>query len=251
MHLALDIDGLTLTRRGRAILAGVDLAVPRGAILGLIGPNGSGKTSLMRCIVGLVWPTSGRMEVLGHEMPAGRVDVVGRVSAIIERPSFYSYLTASENMLAAGRTSGLAEDRLVERIPRLIEAVGLTTGPRARTVKSYSEGERQRLGLAASLLTDPDLVLLDEPSNGLDPDGRRDLLRILKAYQGLGRTIVISSHVFPEIRDACSHVAVLRRGRIQWCGSIDELPGGSIDDIYFRYANLPEFGTASAEEVSR
>lgn len=229
---ALQVDGLTKRHGRRNILDQASLTVPRGEIHALVGPNGSGKSTLAHCIVGLAWPDAGTVTILGHEQPAGRAAVIGRVSALIERPAFQSYLSAIENLYILGRTSDIAESRLRESIPQLLKDVGLPESTARRPMRQFSEGERQRWGLAAARLPDPELLLLDEPTNGLDPPSRLELLDKLAGLQDKGTSILFTSHLFQEVERVCSHVAVMDHGRVVWHGPIDRLPKVYLDTLF-------------------
>ncbi len=197
----------------------LDLEVCRGEVFGFLGPNGAGKTTTIRMALGLIRPTSGRVEILGKELTAHRGEVLPRVGALVEAPALYHYLSGRDNLRAVGDVLGGAPRA---RIDRLVELVGLTGRDRDR-VRTYSLGMKQRLGIAMALLNDPDLLVLDEPANGLDPAGiveMRDLLRHLAAS---GKTIFISSHVLGEVQQICSRVAIINRGRLVRVAPVLEL----------------------------
>jgi ABC-2 type transport system ATP-binding protein len=206
----------------RAALEGVDLEVPRGAAFGVLGPNGAGKTTLIRLLLGLAEPSAGRMSLLGRDIPAQRAAALARVGAIIEEPRFHPHLTGRENLdvhAAARERSAHA------RIDGALERVGLA--PRAdERVKTYSLGMRQRLGIARCLLADPELLILDEPMNGLDPAGILEFRRLIRELVGEGRTVLLSSHLLDEVEKTCDVAAIVDQGRIVAQGSIHELVGG-------------------------
>src|ERR671937_2956226 len=183
--------GLTKRFGGRTAVANVDLRVPRGAAFGYLGPNGAGKTTLIRMLLGLTEATSGTMRLLGRPVPADRAAALARVGAIVEEPRFHGYLTGRENLeiVAAAR-----EPEAHGRIDAALERVGLANRADER-VRAYSLGMRQRLGVARCLLADPELLIVDEPMNGLDPAGMEDFRQMIRGLVGEGRTVVLSSHL--------------------------------------------------------
>ncbi|MEA2299234.1 MAG: type transport system ATP-binding protein [Solirubrobacteraceae bacterium] len=206
----------------RAALESIDLEVPRGTAFGFLGPNGAGKTTLIRLLLGLAEPSAGSMRLLGRDLPDQRAAALARVGAIIEEPRFHSHLTGRENLLvhAAARERS-AEDR----IGACLERVGLA--PRADDkVKTYSLGMRQRLGIARCLLADPELLILDEPMNGLDPAGILELRQLIRELVDEGRTVMLSSHLLDEVEKTCDAAAIVDDGRIIAQGSISELRNG-------------------------
>ncbi|GAB3233699.1 ABC transporter ATP-binding protein [Hymenobacter seoulensis] len=203
----------------RPILHDVNLRVEAGSIYGFLGPNGAGKSTTMRLLLGLLRPASGSVHLFGHDLARHRVALLDRVGALIENPSLYDHLTGRENVEATRRLRGVAASRTAE----VLRLVGLTDNAH-RPAREYSLGMRQRLGLAIALLSDPDLLILDEPTNGLDPNGiieMRELLRHLR--QEHGKTIVVSSHLINEIEKVATHVGVIQEGRLVFQGSLTEL----------------------------
>jgi ABC-type multidrug transport system ATPase subunit len=197
------------------VVDAVDLDVPEGEIYGFLGANGSGKTTTVRMLLGLVLPTSGQALMLGESMPAARRTVLPQVGALVESPGAYPHLSARAN-LAVLDASGADRSRASvrgERISSALEQVGLEPGDR-RPVRTYSLGMRQRLGLAAALIRRPRLLVLDEPTNGLDPQGMHDIRQLLLDLNADGRTIFLSSHLLAEVEQMCSRVGVLDRGRL-------------------------------------
>jgi ABC-2 type transport system ATP-binding protein len=229
---ALQINGLTKRHGQHMTLDQVNLTLPRGVIYGLVGPNGSGKTTAIRIAAGLDKPTAGIVTILGHEQPAGRAEVTGRFSALIERPAYYGYLPAVDNLYVLGRTSDIAESLLRGRIPHLLRDVGLSESTARRPMREFAEGERQRWGWAATLLSDPELLLLDEPTNGLDPPSRLELLEKLLILRDQGKSILFTSHLFDEVKRVCSHLYVMNRGQVVWHGPIDRLPKAYLDTLF-------------------
>jgi ABC-2 type transport system ATP-binding protein len=219
--LAIETRGLGKRFGERAALDGIDLEVPRGTAFGFLGANGAGKTTLIRLLLGLAEPTAGTMRVLGHDIRGDRAAALSRVGAIIEEPRFHHHLTGRENL----RVNAAARDRSAHgRIDAALERVGL--GARADDkVGTYSLGMRQRLGVARCLLPDPELLILDEPMNGLDPAGMEDMRLMIRALVAEGRTVVLSSHLLDEVEKTCDAIAIVDRGRVVVQGSIDELTG--------------------------
>jgi len=193
----------------------VNLEVRAGDVYGFLGANGSGKTTTVRMLLGLVLPTSGEAEVLGMPMPAARRTVLLRIGSLVEGPAAYPHLSASANLGlldATGSDRSRGPERRV-KIGNALEQVGLDPADR-RPVRTYSQGMRQRLGLAAALMRRPTLLILDEPSNGLDPQGIQEIRRLLLQLNDEGTTIFLSSHLLAEIEQMCTHVGVLRDGRL-------------------------------------
>ena len=219
-------DGLALATRGvqkkygaRVALAGLDLSVPSGVVYGFLGPNGAGKTTTMRLLTGLIHPDAGTIEVLGR--PFGRHDRrrLFEVGALIESPSFYPYLSGRENLRALAAT-GAPTAR--GRVEELLELVGLKERARDK-VQTYSLGMKQRLGIAAALLGDPKLLLLDEPANGLDPAGIVAMRQTLRHLASTGKTIFVSSHVLGEVQQLADVIGIVANGRLVREGPIDKL----------------------------
>jgi ABC-2 type transport system ATP-binding protein len=202
----------------RTVVDHLELQVQRGDIFGFLGPNGAGKTTTIRMALGLITPTEGRVEVLGRPITTHRATVLPRVGALIETPALYPYLTGRGNLNALAAITAVP----AARVDSLLELVGLADRQHDR-VRTYSLGMKQRLGIAIALLNDPDLLILDEPANGLDPAGiveMRDLLRSLAAQ---GKTIFISSHVLGEVQQLCTRVGIINHGKLITETSIDEL----------------------------
>jgi len=188
----------------------LDLEVGRGERFGFLGPNGAGKTTTIRMALGLIEPTGGSVEILGLEVRSHRSQVLPRVGALVESPALYGYLSGRDNLRAVGNLLGGASEK---RIDEVLDIVALKGRDRDR-VRTYSMGMKQRLGLALALLNDPDVLILDEPANGLDPAGiveMRDLLRELSAQ---GKTVFISSHVLSEVQQICTRVAIINHGKL-------------------------------------
>ena len=194
--------------------AGIDLDIPDGAVLGMLGPNGSGKTTLIRMLLGLTQPTAGDVELLGRPMPESAAAVLPYVGALVEGPGFHSFLSGRENLRRVAATEPLLATRAIPAaVDTALERVGL--GPAAdRRFRGYSLGMKQRLGLASALLLPRRLVVLDEPTNGLDPAGTRDVRGIIAELHAGGATVVVSSHLLTEVEATCTHVAVLQSGSL-------------------------------------
>src|SRR3954451_9343725 len=219
---AVHTEGLGKRFGTRAALDGVDLEVPRGVAFGFLGANGAGKTTLIRLLLGLAVPTTGRMRLLGHELPAGRAAALARVGAIIEEPRFHPHLTGRENLGLFAAARGAAARA---RIDGALERVGLAARAGDR-VKGYSLGMRQRLGVARCLLADPELLILDEPMNGLDPAGILEMRALIRELVGEGRTVLLSSHLLDEVEKTCDLAAIVDLGRVVAQGTIHELVSG-------------------------
>ena len=206
--------GLTKSYGSVRAVDGVDLDVRAGDIYGFVGANGSGKTTTVRMLLGLVLATSGQMQVLGEEMPRRRRSVLPRVGALIENPAAYPNLSGRRNLtlLDAAGPGGSRRTRNA-RVGEALEQVGLA-GVGRRPVKQYSLGMRQRLGLAAALMRTPELLILDEPTNGLDPQGILEIRELLLGLHAKGTTVFLSSHLLAEVEQLCDRVGVLDRGRL-------------------------------------
>jgi ABC-2 type transport system ATP-binding protein len=215
-----------LTKRfgDATVVTDVDLHVPRGTAFGYLGPNGAGKTTLIRILLGLIRPTSGRMKLLGLSVPAKRRQALARVGAIVDEPRFHGHMTGRQNLwaLAAAR-----EPEAHARIDAALERVGLRDRADDR-VSKYSMGMRQRLGIAACLIADPELLILDEPMNGLDPAGMLEFRELIRSLVAEGRTVVLSSHLLDEVEKTCDAIAIVDRGRVVAQGRIDELTAGAV-----------------------
>ena len=210
-------------RSGQVAVDALDLTVPRGSVFGFLGPNGSGKTTTIRMLLGLVTPTSGELSVLG--LPP--VQALPKVGAVVEGPAFYPYLSGADNLMrfdAADPTASRATAR--RRIADALDRVGLTAaaGKRYRT---YSLGMRQRLAIAAALLRPRELLVLDEPTNGLDPQGTREVRALVKEIAADGTTVFVSSHLLAEVEQMCTHAAIMRAGQLVVQGTIASLSAGT------------------------
>jgi ABC-2 type transport system ATP-binding protein len=217
--------GLTKRFGSRNAVDGIDLAVPTGSVFGFLGPNGSGKTTTIRLLLGLIGATSGSVEVLGEPMPDRWASVLPRVGALVEGPGFAPYLSGAANLRRLDAADRRADGRTrSSRIADALDRVGLSAAA-GKKVKAYSLGMKQRLGLANALLRPRELLVLDEPTNGLDPQGTREVRSLVRTLAGDGTTVFVSSHLLAEIEQLCSHVGVMRAGRIVGQGTLDELRG--------------------------
>ena len=220
------IETSELTKRFRGGQLAVDhigLAVPPGSVYGFLGPNGSGKTTTIRMLLGLAFPTSGTASLLGVPMPGGATRVLHRVGSLVEGPAFYPFLTGAANLArydAADRAADPATARA--RIAEALDRVGLTAAAGKR-YRHYSLGMKQRLAIAAGLLQPRDLIILDEPTNGLDPQGTREVRALIRQIAADGITVFVSSHLLAEVEQICTHVGVMRTGRLVFQGSLPEL----------------------------
>jgi ABC-2 type transport system ATP-binding protein len=221
---AISTSGLTKRFRGGQLAVDhIDLAVPPGAVYGFLGPNGSGKTTTIRMLLGLAFPTSGSAALLGVPMPDGATRVLHRVGSLVEGPAFYPFLTGTANLArydAADRTADPATAKA--RIGAALDRVGLLAAAGKR-YRHYSLGMKQRLAIAAGLLQPRDLIILDEPTNGLDPQGTREVRALIRQIAADGITVFVSSHLLAEVEQICTHVGVMRTGRLVFQGELAEL----------------------------
>jgi ABC-2 type transport system ATP-binding protein len=220
---AIEIEGLRKAYRrarrpARVAVDGLDMVVPEGCVYGFLGPNGSGKTTTIRCLLGLVRPTAGRLHILGAPVPERLPDVIDRVGAIVETPALFPTMTGRRNLELLAPLAG----RSRRDVASVLERVGLADRG-DELVRRYSLGMRQRLGIGAALLKDPALLVLDEPANGLDPAGIREVRLLLRELAAEGRTVFVSSHQLSEVAQTCDRLAIMRRGRCVDSGTVDEL----------------------------
>jgi ABC-2 type transport system ATP-binding protein len=220
--LAVHTESLSKRFGSRAALQTIDLDVPRGTAFGFLGANGAGKTTLIRLLLGLAKPTSGTIRVLGRDVTEDPAGALARVGAIIDEPRFHPHLTGRENLLVHAAARGREAQ---ERVDGALERVGLAARGNDK-VKTYSLGMRQRLGVARCLLPDPELLILDEPMNGLDPAGILEFRRLIRELVDEGRTVLLSSHLLDEVQKTCDVAAIVDQGQIVAQGSIEELLQG-------------------------
>ncbi|MGX1132426.1 ABC-2 type transport system ATP-binding protein [Streptomyces glaucescens] len=213
-------------RGGQLAVDGLDLTVPAGSVFGFLGPNGSGKTTTIRMLMGLIEPTSGTARVLGRPMPRAARAVLPQVGALIEGPALYGFLSGRDNLLRYDAADPTADPRTRrDRVAAALDRVGLTAAA-GKKAKAYSLGMKQRLGLAAALLQPRRLLVLDEPTNGLDPQGMREIRTLVRELADDGTTVFLSSHLLDEIEQVCTHAAVMARGRLVTQGTVADLAAG-------------------------
>ena len=230
---AMSVTGLTKRYGARTVVDDFDIELPAGVVAGFVGPNGAGKTTTMAMLLGLVRPTAGQGSVLGSsiEDPAAYLD---RVGALIETPAFYPALSGAENL----RMFATVGRHDTSPIPALLDTVGLAARGDDR-YRSYSLGMKQRLGIAAALLGDPELLILDEPANGLDPEGVREMRSLVGDLAGTGRTVLVSSHDLSEVEQVCDWLVLIDTGRSLYQGPASDLLGGPADGLVV-VAHRPE-----------
>lgn len=214
-------------RGGQLAVDGLDLTVPAGSVFGFLGPNGSGKTTTIRMLMGLIQPTSGTARVLGQPMPRSSRAVLPHVGALIEGPALYGFLSGRDNLIRYDAADPTADPRTRRtRVAAALDRVGLAAAS-GKKAKAYSLGMKQRLGLAAALLQPRRLLVLDEPTNGLDPQGMREIRSLIRELASEGTTVFLSSHLLDEIEQVCTHAAVMAQGRLITQGAVAELAAGT------------------------
>jgi ABC-2 type transport system ATP-binding protein len=219
--VALRLSGLTKRYGERLAVDHLDLEVKQGEVFGFLGPNGAGKTTTIRMALGLIRPTDGDVQILGRPLATDRAEILPRVGALVEQPALYNYLSGRDNLRAIADTLGGVSEQRIDDVLELVVLKG-RDGDR---VKTYSLGMKQRLGVAMALLQDPDLLVLDEPANGLDPAGIVEMRDLLRQLASQGKTVFISSHVLTEVRQICDRVAILSKGKLVTVADIDSLVG--------------------------
>jgi ABC-2 type transport system ATP-binding protein len=235
---AIETNGLTKKFGEATVVDRLNLQVPAGSVFGFLGPNGSGKTTTIRMLLGLISPNAGEARLLGEPIPAASATVLGRVGALVEGPAFYPWLSGRQNLErldAAGRSSrasGSTGTTRKDRIEQALTRVGLTAAGNKK-VKNYSLGMKQRLGLATALLQPCELLILDEPTNGMDPQGTREIRHLIRELANDGTTVCLSSHLLAEIEQVCTHVAVMRLGKLLKQASLPELRATATEEIRF------------------
>ncbi len=245
--LAICTRGLRKVFNGKVAVRNLTLEVPRGEVFGFLGPNGAGKSTSVKMLLGLVFPTSGKAEILGR--PAGDVQARRKVGFLPEHFRFYDWLTSTELLKLHGRLYGMSHATLRQRIPSLLDLVGLTPH-RDKRVRDFSKGMLQRIGLAQALINEPELIFLDEPTSGLDPVGRRLVRDIIRAQRDRGATILLNSHLLGEVEITCDRVAFIKEGEVVEtrplnCGNEDQTT------VSIRAANLtPELITGLSQWAS-
>jgi ABC-2 type transport system ATP-binding protein len=242
MAAVIEIEGLRkeyrrLRRPPTVALDGLDLEVQEGGVFGFLGPNGAGKTTTIRCLLGLVAASAGTARLLGDDVPRGLSGVIRQVGSIVEAPALFPRFTGRRNLEILAKIDGIARDA----VDHALDRVGLAA--RANDmVRTYSLGMKQRLGIAAALLKDPSLLILDEPANGLDPAGIVEVRDLLRSLGAEGRTVFVSSHILSEVQQMADRVAIIARGRLVAAGSVqDVLASGRVSGIVVRVSD-PEAG---------
>ena len=222
MSLLIETHNLCKTLGGHLVVNRINLQVERGDVYGLLGENGSGKSTTLRMLLGLVWPSSGKIALRGFELPKYREIALRKTGAIVEAPAFYDYLSGRENLAIFSGLSGYAPRSRIEEVLDWVHLSGRENDP----VRVYSHGMRQRLGLAQALLPRPELLVLDEPTDGLDPQGLRDVRELLlELSQKRGMTTFLSSHLLPEVERLCNRIGIIHQGKLLYQGSVRDLVG--------------------------
>ncbi len=227
---AIETNGLTKKFGEATVVDSLNLQVPAGSVFGFLGPNGSGKTTTIRMLLGLISPNAGEARLLGEPIPAASSTVLDRVGALVEGPAFYPWLSGRQNLErldAAGRSVKTGRK---DRIEQALTRVGLTAAGNKK-VKNYSLGMKQRLGLATALLQPCELLILDEPTNGMDPQGTREIRHLIRELANDGTTVCLSSHLLAEIEQVCTHVAVMRLGKLLKQASLPELRASATEEV--------------------
>ncbi len=216
---ALKTTSLSKAYGSRLAVNRLDLQVERAELFGFLGPNGAGKTTTIRMALGLIAPTTGSVDILGQDVRKHRREILPRVGALVESPALYGYMSGRDNLRAVGSLLGGVSEK---RVDEVLEIVSLQGRDRDR-VRTYSMGMKQRLGLAIALLNDPDLLILDEPANGLDPAGIVEMRDLLRSLAAAGKTVFISSHVLNEVQQICTRVAIINHGKLVRVAPVAEL----------------------------
>jgi ABC-2 type transport system ATP-binding protein len=239
--------GLTKRFGGQLAVDGLDLTVPRGSVFGFLGPNGSGKTTTIRMLMGLIAPSAGVATVLGESMPQSAARVLPRVGALIEGPALYGFLTGRDNLVRFDAADPTSDPRTRSaRVAGALERVGLSAAA-GKKARAYSLGMKQRLGLASALLRPRELLVLDEPTNGLDPQGMREIRALVREVAAEGTTVFLSSHLLDEIEQVCTHAAVMSRGRLLVQGTVAELAARAQGRLVVRTADTEQAAKVLAE----
>ncbi len=241
VDLAVATSGLTKRFRGGQVAVDrLDLAVPRGSVFGFLGPNGSGKTTTIRMLLGLIRPTSGTHSLLGQAMPDAAGSVLPRVGALVEGPAFHPYLSGRDNLRRLDAADLTADPRTeTQRIDSALDRVGLLAAARKK-YRNYSLGMRQRLAIAAALLEPRELLILDEPTNGLDPQGTREVRTLISELADGGATVMLSTHLLAEVEQICTHVAVMHVGKLITQGTIADLRDTTVPRVRLETTAVPE-----------
>jgi ABC-2 type transport system ATP-binding protein len=240
LELVIKTSSLTKQFGSQKAVSSIDLSVPKGSVFGFLGPNGSGKTTTIRMILGLAAASKGDIELLGHPIPKELEHALPKVGALVEGPAFYPYMSGRNNLIridSADRNSRSGTRK--QRVDAALERVGLTNAAKKK-VHAYSLGMKQRLGLANALLKPREILILDEPTNGLDPQGTREVRNLIRSLAAEGITIFVSSHLLSEIEQLCSHLAVMTAGKIVAQGSLAELRNESQTRLVLKADRIDE-----------
>jgi ABC-type multidrug transport system ATPase subunit len=233
-NIILEVKSVSKKVRRRHLVKEVSFQIGEGEICGLLGPNGAGKTTLIRLLTGLIKPTGGEVFINNKHIVSQRKEALQNVGAIVESPIFFPYMTGKENLTNLARLHSFhTKQKRQQRVKEVLDIVGLT-GREKDKVRTYSLGMKQRLGIAQALLGDPDLLILDEPANGLDPMGVRELRELLFTLKrDYNKTILISSHLLDELQRVCDQIVVMREGELIWDGALDQLASGkNLEDAF-------------------
>jgi ABC-type multidrug transport system ATPase subunit len=248
-------------RSGQVAVDHIDLLVPRGSVYGFLGPNGSGKTTTIRMLLGLIRPTAGAVSLFGQAMPENGPVALAKVGALVEGPAFHPYLSGQANLSRLDRMDVTADPATHDsRIADALSRVGLTAAAGKR-FRQYSLGMKQRLGIAAALLQPRELLVLDEPTNGLDPQGTREVRHLVRELSGEGMSVLVSSHLLAEVEQICTHVGIMSQGRLVVQGTLDDLrsdgsttvtvttPATDLALSTLRTLGLPDAAVVAVDEV--
>jgi ABC-type multidrug transport system ATPase subunit len=247
--------GLTKRFRHQLAVDHIDMEVAAGAVYGFLGPNGSGKTTTIRMLLGLIRPTAGEVTLLDRPIPSEAADALRRVGALVEGPAFHPYLSGRANLARLDAVDRFSDPgTAARRIDTALDRVGLLAAARKR-YRAYSLGMRQRLAIAAALLMPRELLVLDEPTNGLDPQGTREVRHLIGDLAGDGATVLVSSHLLAEVDQMCSHVGVMYEGRLVAQGSMADLRAGTVKTVRVDTDRVEDAGRVLAQlgltEVTR
>ena len=252
MNYVVETTALSKQYAGRPVVDQVSLCVPEGSVYGFIGPNGAGKSTTMKMLLGLLKPSGGSIEILGQQMnPENRLELLGQTGSLIESPSCYGHLTGEENLQIVADLKNVPK----RDIDRVLETVSLTSS-RKKKVKQYSLGMRQRLGIAQALLGSPKLLILDEPTNGLDPAGIQEMRSLIREMpRRCGATVLVSSHLLSEMEQMADHVGIIDHGRLLFQGPLSELQRHSRGGITLRVLHpdnaMPILGRLASVEQTK
>ncbi|MGH8877483.1 MAG: ABC transporter ATP-binding protein [Stackebrandtia sp.] len=247
MSPALEIAGLrkrysSMFRPSTVALDGLDMVVEKGQVHGFLGPNGSGKTTTLRILLGLSRASAGQMRIFGEAVPQRLPQVINRVGAVVESPQFFKHFTGYKTLSLLARTTGVPDARVRE----VLDQVGLRDRARQK-VKAYSLGMRQRLAVASALLKQPELLILDEPTNGMDPAGIREMRELMQALAAAGMTVLVSSHLLSEVQQLCDTMTIVSRGRRVTAGGVEELIGAhGVGELRVRVGDAGQLSAAAA-----